>query len=112
MNDATGLKTISCESGLHFMESSREPIFHTVGHDGSHGLATLDVIKLWTRQVITNGYDFDVYYAELYAGMPNEPKLLRCNLGFAGTDKKPKLIVTIDKDQDGWLAGVLWTSDL
>jgi hypothetical protein len=98
--------------GLHGIAPRQEPVFHAVSHDGAHWIATLDIVKLWGHQVLANSCDFDVYYAELYVGMPGESKLMRCDLGFAGTGKKPKLIVTIDEDTDGWLAGVLWTCDL
>lgn len=108
----TETPTIACGSGLHLVTSRREPVFHTVGHEGSHGLVTLDIVKVWARQVLISETDFGSFYTEPYVGMPGEPRLIRCELGFAGTDKKPKMTVTIDKDQDGWVAGVLWTCDL
>lgn len=96
-----------CATGLHFVMPRREPVFHAVGHDGTHLLTTLDIVKVWCRQVITQGYDFDAYYFELYVGMPDETGLRRCDLGLAGTSKKPKMTVSAPG-----IPGVLWTCDL
>lgn len=108
----TETRPIGCETGLHSIPPSREPILHAVGHDGSHFLVTLDIAKIWGHRVLADGYGFDVFYAELYVGMPGEPKLMRCELSLAGTDKKPKLLISISEDTDGWLTGVLRTCDL
>lgn len=106
------MKTLSCETGLHFIVPRREPVFHLVGHEGAHGLVTLDIVKIWARQVLADGNDFTPYYAELYVGMPNESRLIRCEVGIAGTSKKPKGIITSDGVPGIWVAGVLWTCDL
>lgn len=97
----------NCATGLHFVTPRREPVFHAVGHDGAHFLTTLDIVKVWCRQVISQGCTFDVYYAELYVGMPGETGLKRCTLGLAGTSKKPKMTVTTPG-----ISGVLLTCDL
>lgn len=106
------IRTAVHPDGLHGITARREPVFHAVSHDGAHWLATLDIVKLWARQTLVNQTGFEPYFAELYVGMPNEPRLLRCELGITGSSKKPKLTITSDGILGVRAAGVLWTCDL
>lgn len=93
--------------GLYGINPRREPVFHAVSHDGAHWIATLNVIKRWGDVMRTQSVGPEVFYAELYVGMPDETGLKRCDLGLAGTSKKPKVTVSAPG-----IPGVLWTCDL
>lgn len=98
---------VTCHSGIHVMESRQEPVFHAVSREGAHLLVALDVVRAWGRAIHRDGVPPDACYAELYVGMPNRPKLIRCDIGFAGMSRKPKMLITSEN-----IPGVLWGCDL
>ncbi|MER6605679.1 hypothetical protein ABT282_07135 [Streptomyces sp. NPDC000927] len=85
-----------------------EPVLFYSTEAGDWCLSTLDLFRDNAQRI----YDGEVgprdVWRELYVILPGSSSLLPCALGFAGTDKEPKLLI----QGTASVSGVLWTCDL
>lgn len=82
---------VTCGNGLHAQIPEAEPVFHFVQSDGHHGIAGLETVKAWARDIRDTGTPLYMIVSDLYILLPNTSEMIRCLLGVATGDDGPEV---------------------
>jgi hypothetical protein len=85
--------SVTCGNGLHVQLPEADPVFHFVQSDGHHGVAGLDTVKAWARDIRDTGTPLYMIVSDLYILLPNTSELIRCLLVATTGDDGPEMEV-------------------
>lgn len=85
----------NCTEGTHFQHPNPlEPVFHFVQDGGYHGIASLDTVKSWARDMREHGVKLhETAASDLYVLLPGSTELIRVTLTVADGESGDELEV-------------------